>query len=313
MLEDKILLFLETARRQSLNRAADAMGIEQDEAEEMIRALERRLNLKLFSEFQGKKRLTRLGEKFYHGCNRLEEMANELLEEMDYTPVPQIQIGFTGTWDNQGIIDLVSQYKSQNSQVTFTFRKEDIPGLKNALVGGDVDIVFGLRSAFDEDPELKMVDLFEYPLCLIVPKDHPFEKKKKIAVEDLQNENIVVLDRRQAVTFFVDPLVACGLKRGGAAWQSKARSLDDLIKTVRLANGVGLAVKENLDHDRLKDEKFTLIDLKFPYAAIVRDPEERPEIINFVEAAVEYFLPEAAKERAKKAEKRAKKGGKSSE
>lgn len=313
MLEDNILLFLETARRQSLNRAADAMGIDQDEAEGMIRSLERRLNLKLFSEFQGKKRLTRLGEKFYHGCTRLEEMANELLEEMDYTPVPQIQIGFTGTRDNQGVIDLVSLYKSQNSQVTFTFRKDEISALKNALRSGDIDIAFGLHAGFEQDPELKIVDLFEYPLCLILPENHPLTKKKKISVEDLQHENIVVLGRRQAVTFYVDPLTACRLNRTGAAWQSEVRSLDDLIKTVRLANGVGLALKESLDRERLKDEKFTLADLKFPYAAVLRKHEERPEITSFVEAAVEYFSPDAMSQRIKKAQKKAKKEEKSSQ
>lgn len=306
MLEEKILLFLQTAQKQSLAKAADAMGLEEDQAQEMLRALEHRLNVKLFSEFQGKLRLTRLGEKFYHGCTRLLEMANELLEEMDYTPVPQIQIGFSGTRDNQGIIDLVSQYKKCNQQVTFTFRKDQMPNLTSALKSGDIDIAFGLKSNFEQETDFQLFDLFDYPLCLVIPEDHAWEKKKKVSVEELENENVVIMSRRHAQSFYIEPLQACKLERGNAASRSEVRGMDDLIKTVKLANGIGLATKESLDLERLEEEDFTLIDLEFPYSAIIRLQEERPEILDFAQYAQNYFSKQSRKERAKKEEKQAK-------
>lgn len=304
MLEEKILLFLQTAQKQSLARAADEMAIEEDEAQEMIRSLEQQLNVKLFSEFQGKLRLTRLGEKFYHGCTRLFEMANELLEEMDYTPVPQIQIGFSGTRDNQGIIDLVSQYKKSNQQVTFTFRKDQMPNLITALKSGDVDIAFGLKSNFEKESDFRLFDLFDYPLCIVIPEDHAWEKKKKISVEELENENVIVMSRRLAQPFYIEPLQACGLQRGSAASQAEARSMDDLIKTIQLANGIGLAPKESLDIERLEDEDFTLVDLAFPYSAVIRLQEDRPEILSFAQAAQDYFSKHSRKGRVKKEEKK---------
>lgn len=289
MLEIRILLFIELAKSGSLEEAASKMNLELDQAKAMILSLEQELKCKLFSQYRTSYRLTRLGEKFYHGCTRLQEMADDLIEEMDFIPVPRIAIGFTGTRDNQKVIELASLFKQKYPSANFTYHKGTPQLNLERLFEQKVDICFGLQSFFDDRAgDLWIETLFHYNICFIFPKDHPLAKEKVIQPNRLESENLLVLGRQYAQNFYYDPLIACNIRTRGLFTTYK-RTLDDLLKAVREKQGIGIASQEVIDPAHLEELGLAFAIYPNNYCAAIRAGESRQEILDFIDTAKIFF------------------------
>lgn len=295
MLETRILLFIEIAKSGSLEEGALKMNLELEEAKSMIQTLEQQLNCKLFSQYRTRYCLTRLGEKFYHGCTRLQEMADDLIEEMDFIPVPRIAIGFTGTRDNQKVIELASLFKQKYTSTNFTYRKGTPQLTLEWLFEQKVDVCFGLQNFFDDRAvDLWIEMLCPYNICFIFPNDHPLAKEKIIQPNRLENENLLVLSRQYAQNLYYDPLIACNIRSRGL-FTTQKHTLDDLLKAVKEKQGIGVASQEIIDPQHL--EKLGLSFAIYPanYCAAMRAGDSRQEILDFIDTAKVFFNDSDAK------------------
>lgn len=289
MLETRILIFIETAQRESIGQTARAMNLSQDQVRSTIEELEAEMNCQLFSEYRGQLRLTRMGEKYYHGCKRIQEMISDLKEEMNFVPVPQIRIGFSGTRDNQGLIEFISTYKRKNPSINFTFTKGEAHENIDRLYQDDIDICFGLKNSCQNDPDLWVVELFDYDVCVIMPKNHPLAARADLCPEDLDGENLVFCGRQNGQPFYYHPLDACDLVRQGPQSHCEVRTFDELLSMVCNEEGLGIISQESVESRRLEELGLRVSCFENSYCAMVRAGENRQEVLEFLREAKQYF------------------------
>lgn len=288
MLETRILLFIELAKSGSLEEVAKKMDLELDQALEMIQSLENDLKCQLVSEYQNTYHLTRLGDKFYHGCTRLHEMAIDLMEEMNFTPVPRIAIGFSGIRDNQKVIELASRYKKQYPSTNFSYQKGSSKKSLERLFEQKIDVCFSLQNVFDEyAQDLWIEPLFRYNTCFIFRKDHPLALEKVIQPSRLEDENLLILMRQNGQNFYFDPFVACNIR--SSVFTMQKRTPEDLIRAVLEGQGIGVTSQEMIDLQQLDQQGLTYAIYPNDYCVAIRAGESRQEILDFIHLAKEFF------------------------
>lgn len=289
MLETRILVFIETAQRESISETARVMNLSAARVREIIEELEGEMNCQLFSEYRGSLRMTRMGEKFYHGCKRIQEMVSDLKEEMNYVPVPQIRVGFSGTRDNQGIIEFISCCKRSNPSINFTFAKGSPQENFDRLYQDEIDVCFGLKNACQDQSGLWVLELFDYNVCAIMPKDHPLAAKPDLCPEDLEEENLVFCGRQNGQPFYYHPLEACSLQKQGPQSHCEVRTFEEMLQMVCTEEGLGIISEESVDLERLNELNLSVSCFENSYCAIVREGENRQEILEFLREARKYF------------------------
>lgn len=289
MLKTKVLVFIETSEKGSMEAAAQALNMDVNEVREQIIELERELNLQLMVKGQHQIRLTRMGKKFYHGCKRLEEMVSDLKEEMNFTPVPNINIGFSGSKDNQGLLEMVSWYKKQNPSVTFSFKKGMPHESHESLLKGALDICFGFQTMYRDFSGIESMPLFHYEICLLYPEDHRLAGRKRPASQDLINENLILLARQSNDPFFCDPKIICQLPQDLFYFSKEVRSVEELLESVEQDEGVGLAASRHIDPSLLQKRHLKFAFLSNVYCAWIIAGEPRGEILGFLENCQQFF------------------------
>lgn len=288
MLETRILLFIELAKSGSLDDAAKKTNLDVDQALRMIQSLENDLKCQLVSEYRKNYHLTRLGEKFYHGCTRLQEMAIDLMEEMNFTPVPRIAIGFSGIRDNQKVIELASRYKQLYPSTNFTYQKKSPKQMLESLFEQKIDVCFGLQNMFDERAvDLWIEPLFRYNICFIFKKDHPLALEKVIQPNRLEDENLLILMRQNGQNFYFDPFVACNIR--SSVFTMQKREPEDLIHAILEGQGIGVTSEEMIDPAQLDRLNLTYAIYPNSYCVVIRAGESRDEILDFIRLAKEFF------------------------
>lgn len=288
MLETRILLFIELAKSGSLDEAAKIIDLDVDQALAMVQSLENDLKCQLVSEYQNHYHLTRLGEKFYHGCTRLQEMVMDLMEEMNFTPVPRIAIGFSGIRDNQKVIELASRYKQLYPSTNFTYQKKSPKQMLESLFEQKIDVCFGLQNTFDERAvDLWIEPLFRYNICFIFKKDHPLALEKVIHPNRLEDENLLILMRQNGQNFFFDPFMACNIR--SSVFTMQKRTPEDLIHAILEGQGIGVTSEEMIDPEQLDKLDLTYAIYPNSYCVVIRAGESRQEILDFIRLAKEFF------------------------
>lgn len=289
MLETKILVFLEAAESGSVKQAAARLDLDPQEAAGLIGQLEQELNVQLFLVSASRLRLTRMGEKFYHGCKRIEEMVSNLKDEMNYIPVPKIAIGFSGTRDNQGVLELTSWYKQQNPSATFTYRKLSAANPLDELLDGGCDVCFALQNTPVSRKGLRSLRLFDYEVCTILSPDHPLAKKQTLEAGDLSNQNLIWLGRQYGESFYCSPLRVCSLPDGPSPFCKEVRSLEELLSCITGREGVGLASKSQIDSDAVEKAGLKTDSFFCPYCIWLCEDEARDEILDFANSALRFY------------------------
>ncbi len=290
MLKTKVIAFMETAEKGSMENAAQALHMDIKDIQAYILELEEDLNLQLMVKGQNQIRLTRMGKKFYHGCKRLEEMVSDLKEEMHFTPVPNINIGFTGSKDNQGLLEMASWYKLQNPSVTFSFKKSEPSQSHDHVLKGALDVCFGLQNIYGPFSGLEAMPLFNYEVCLVYPEDHRFARRERPNPNDLINENLILLARQNNDPFFCDPKVVCSLPPDRFYFSKEVRSVEELLECVEQDEGVGLAASRHIDPSLLQKRHLKFAFLSNIYCAWIIEGEPRAEILDFLQDCQTFFM-----------------------
>lgn len=289
MLEANILLFLETAEKESVPKAAKALHMSEDEAWKLLDGLQEQLHTELFTNTHKRMRLTRMDEKFYHGCKRIQEMADNLMEEMDYVPVPRLTIAFTGSRDNQSLMELTSFYKASHPQVTFASSKKPLEECLQEVASGSSDVCFGPKPSGKLSKELQAIPLFDYEVCLLFLKDHPFAQKKSIDAKDLAKENLICLGRQYGESFYCHPLDVCGLPGTRSPFTKEVRSVEELVAAIDMEEGIGLASKSQLDLNAIEQAGMHSVCFAVPYCLFLARDEARKDVLDFAEAAKAFY------------------------
>jgi LysR family hydrogen peroxide-inducible transcriptional activator len=224
------------------HRAAERAHVSQPALSAQIQQAEAVLGVQLFERNQRRVLLTPAGAMVVARARRVLREAEDLLAAARLWQDP-----FRSSW-RLGLIPTVAPYllpeilpgiKQAHPDLRLLLREERTPVLVQELQTGGLEAA--ILAEVPDLGDLVRVPLAEDPFLLAAPRDHPLARKRRVALRDLEQAELLLLEdghclRGQALAY-------CA-KAGAREADFRASSLPTLLQMV--AGGMGLTLLPSL-------------------------------------------------------------------
>ena len=192
---DQLKSFIQVAENLNFARAAEILKITQSAVSRQIHSLEDELGTKLLHRTTRTVTLTPAGISFLEDAKNVMgrlKVAEQKIQRHQNTNIQVLTIGC----QNEANLDLLCKVlKSCKQQIPelYPFLKV-IPhrSILNLFYQDELDLLFGFQEDIPIKNDTIYIELFQIPLCCIVPASHPWAERPELAKEELYLENIVV-------------------------------------------------------------------------------------------------------------------------
>ena len=192
---DQLKSFIQVAENLNFARAAEILKITQSAVSRQIHSLEDELGTKLLHRTTRTVTLTPAGISFLEDAKNVMgrlKVAEQKIQRHQSTTIQVLTIGC----QNEANLDLLCKVlKSCKQQIPelYPFLKV-IPhrSILNLFYQDELDLLFGFQEDIPIKNDTIYIELFQIPLCCIVPASHPWAERPELAKEELYLENIVV-------------------------------------------------------------------------------------------------------------------------
>ena len=192
---DQLKSFIQVAENLNFARAAEILKITQSAVSRQIHSLEDELGAKLLHRTTRTVTLTPAGISFLEDAKNIMgrlKVAEQKIQRHQSTNIQVLTIGC----QNEANLDLLCKVlKSCKQQIPelYPFLKV-IPhrSILNLFYQDELDLLFGFQEDIPIKNDTIYKELFQIPLCCIVPASHPWAERPELAKEELYLENIVV-------------------------------------------------------------------------------------------------------------------------
>ncbi len=192
---DQLKSFIQVAENLNFARAAEILKITQSAVSRQIHSLENELGTKLLHRTTRTVILTPAGISFLEDAKNVMgrlKVAEQKIQRHQSTNIQVLTIGC----QNEANLDLLCKVlKSCKQQIPelYPFLKV-IPhrSILNLFYQDELDLLFGFQEDIPIKNDTVYKELFQIPLCCIVPASHPWAERPELAKEELYLENIVV-------------------------------------------------------------------------------------------------------------------------
>lgn len=192
---DQLNSFIQVAENLNFARAAEILKITQSAVSRQIHALEDELGTKLLHRTTRTVTLTPSGISFLEDAKNIMGRLKVARQKIQRHQSANMQVLTIGC-QNEANLDLLCKIlKSCREQIPqlYPFVKV-IPhrSILNLFYQDELDVLFGFRHDIPIKNNTLYKELFQIPLCCIVPATHPYAAKDKLTKEELYLENMVV-------------------------------------------------------------------------------------------------------------------------
>jgi DNA-binding transcriptional LysR family regulator len=197
----------------SISKAADALQIEQPPLSQRIKALEKRLNLKLFDRRYRPMQLTAAGEVFWRETQsaliQLQQAINQA-QRAAKGEIGHLRIGIASSLINGILPDVLRRFRIRYPQVELELRELTAEQQLQALRERRLDIgleAFPRLAELDNALSQKIV-AYE-SLVIVLPDSHPLVDQTSIPLSAIAQEQLI-LPSLSAFPFYYTFIEACG-------------------------------------------------------------------------------------------------------
>ena len=245
----------EIARRKlNLSAAAEALHTSQPGVSRQVRELESELGVDVFVR-QGKRltALTPAGERVVEIAERLwAEVENLKRVGLEFTRAEHGTFVIAATHMQARYIlpPAIKLFTAKYPDVRLSIRQGSPRDLANGVIHGEADIAIATET-LDRFPELITEPLYRWHHCVVVPKDHPLARVKKLTLARIAAYPLVTYDAAFTGRSALDETFA----QANVPINVVLTAIDtDVIKTyVRHGLGVGIIAGVAFDADRDQD------------------------------------------------------------
>jgi DNA-binding transcriptional LysR family regulator len=187
----RLIVLREVARQGSFSRAGDTLGYTQPAISRQIAILEQETGATLVDRRPAGVRLTDAGELLVGHAEavlgRLHDAEAELNELLG------LQSGrlrmSTLTSAAATIMPLaITQFRKRLPGVELSVSMVDPAGILPLLRAGELELALGNDDSHSELPDVDTVHLFDEPMLIALPKNHPYARRERPALKDLAAE-----------------------------------------------------------------------------------------------------------------------------
>lgn len=182
-------------KHKHFGRAAEACFVSQPTLSAQIMKLEEQLNLTLVERHRRNVMLTPEGgalvlqaRKVLTAAQEFEDAAKSLSDPM----AGEFHVGLIPTLAPYLLPHIMEGLNKALPKIKFFLYEKQTKTLLKDLNNGELDLL--ILPWLDEMEKFERYKLLEEPFVLTVHKDHAFSKRKKIKLQDLENETVLTLE-----------------------------------------------------------------------------------------------------------------------
>ena len=237
--------FLTVADTGHITRAAEQLGIQQPPLSQQIKALEAKLGLTLFERHAKGVALTEAGRLLQAEARRLVEQADALQRRMAQVAAGRqgpLKLGFTSSAAAHAFLPRVLRAcRQQFPGIKLELAEFNAAELTEAILAAHLDCGF-LRVPVALPAELGLETLFDEPVLLVLPNDHPAVPLdgQPVPLAALRDEGFILVRRPGAPGLYAELLALC--RRAGFEPRVVAEVPRMLTNLNLVAAGAGVTV-----------------------------------------------------------------------
>jgi DNA-binding transcriptional LysR family regulator len=197
--------FVTLADERSFTRAARRLNLSQPALTVQIRNLELSFGGKLFDRDPGGVALTRVGGELAPRLRRLlSDLDGVMSEARDIADGRRgtIRIAALPSFSAGRLPDLVARFRATNPAIAFVIRDAIASKVVAAVQSEAVDL--GITAGVELTKGVEILHEASDRLCVVFPRRHPLASKRQVALADLADFPLVLMDPETSVRAIVD-------------------------------------------------------------------------------------------------------------
>ena len=198
-------LFVEVYKTANITKAASNLNMTQPTVTRAIKELEKNYNIQLFDRINGKLLVTDEGKRFYQYAFSVLEAYNQLEQNAPALEnTKTIRIGSTIGLGSTHIPILVSSFMKSHPQISIKTSIYNSHMLQEYLENGELD--FALIEGEVSNDNLFSKSFRDDSLMLILPPKSKLASKKKLSLEDIKNEPIILREKGSVGRSYIESI-----------------------------------------------------------------------------------------------------------
>jgi DNA-binding transcriptional LysR family regulator len=191
---NRLRILIEVASRGSFSAAADALSYTQSAVSQQVAALEAETGVTLLERLPRGVRLTPAGEvllKYAEGIIARLHAAEAEMAAIAGLRGGQLRMASFPTAGAALMPLAIAIFRAQHPEVELTLAEGEPEEIAPRLSAGEFDLalLFEFEGTSESlGPELTRLPLFEDPMFLALPADHPLSRRRTLRLEDLRAE-----------------------------------------------------------------------------------------------------------------------------
>jgi DNA-binding transcriptional LysR family regulator len=199
--------FKAVAEELNFRKAAEKLHMSQPPLSQQIKELEASLGVALFQRLKNGNKLTDAGKILYQYTVEIFEradLAEEHIKAIREKKSGRLLLGLVPGIRPSRIVKALSTFKETFPQIDITISENCTTTLVSHILDNQLDlaIVFGRV----DNASVEWISLGTEEYRLVLPRNHPLAKRKKVTARDL-NDEPVILYKRQDQPFLYDALM----------------------------------------------------------------------------------------------------------
>lgn len=182
------------ARERRFGRAAEACHVSQPTLSVAVKKLEDDLGVALFERSKTEISLTPVGqlvvEQAQHVLEAVENIRLTAQQQADQLHGP-LRLGAIYTIGPYLLPDLIPTLQQSAPHMPLVIEENFTAQLRRQLKQGELDAII-VALPFEE-PGVVVLPLYDEPFVALVPASHPWSGRKRLAIQDLSTENLLLL------------------------------------------------------------------------------------------------------------------------
>jgi DNA-binding transcriptional LysR family regulator len=210
----QLAAFCAVVERKSFSQAAERLGVTQPAVSLQIRALEKRLGLRLLDRSGRRVEPTEAGARLYRGAQRLLALEEQLVEEVgggaDGRLSGRLELGASSGPGGTVLPRLLGEFQTAHPDVHVRLSVSDTQSVVEQVARRELEL--GVVGAARRHRSVVFEPFFRDEVVLVCPPGHPFAGRT-ISLDDLRGEPLVVMQEGAGVRQVIeDELRAAGAR-----------------------------------------------------------------------------------------------------
>lgn len=262
MIDIKLETFITVVDTKNFTRAASILNMTQPAISHHIKLLEEYYNVKLLEKKNKNMELTEAGKILYKYAleiDKISKLAKKHLSN-ESSIIKRYNVGATLTIGGYVLPPIIGNYKMNNNNIDIILQVENTENIIQKLFSGEI-ILGVIEGPFDKSKVI-YEKFKDDELVFAISKNHEIAKKKKITIEEILSEKLILREKGSGTRqIFEDYMAQQGFEPKNITPYMEIGDITAILSLVESGLGATVVSKEALN-STLMSKKFKALSIK---------------------------------------------------